>query len=189
MIDYRWTIRNGNLTAASGTTIPSYLSNKKVGDSITSIPYNWGGGDGATEGSEGRNTFGTYQSQGRQTGDVNTNKSGGNSSVTGLDCSGFVANAWYRIDKKYSTSTLSQISNSITKANLKRSDALNASGFHTVLYMNNTADGISTKEATTDNGGRSQNYSRTWTWLDSRNFISIRYRGIVDDGDPLPEPW
>lgn len=189
MISHSWTIKSGNLTAEANTTIPSYLSGKKVGDQVTAIPYKWGGADGANEGAGGRSSFSTYQNQGKQTGDVNTNKPGGLSSVTGLDCSGFVGLAWFRTDKKYSTSTLSEITNSITKSDLKLMDALNSSGFHTVLYVSSTTDGISTKESTTDNGGRSQNYTRTWTWLQNKGFTYIRYRLIVDDGLPLPQPY
>lgn len=189
MINFGWTIKTGNLVEQPNTTLPSFLSSKSVGDQVTSIPYKWGGADGVNEGAGGRSSFLTYQSQGKQTGDINTNKSGGISSVTGVDCSGFVGLAWYRTDQKYSTSTLSQITDPITKSNLKNMDALNAVNFHTVLYTSSSTDGIYTKEATTDNGGRSQNYFRSWTWLQNKGFTYIRYKRIVDDGNPLPQPY
>lgn len=142
--------------------------------------------DGADTGAGGRESFGYYQQNGYQTGDVNTNKDGGYGSVTGLDCSGFVGLAWYRTDKKYATSTLHEITHDITKSDLKSMDALNSSGYHTVLYSGQSSTGVYTKESTTDNGGKSQNYHRTWTWLDNNKFKPIRYDKIVDDGTPLP---
>lgn len=189
MINYRWTIVNGNLNQANNTILPGYLSGKRVGDQITAIPYKWGGADGVNEGAGGRNSFLYYQSLGYQTGDVNTNKPSGFSSVTGVDCSGFVGLSWYRTDIKYSTSTLHQISNIIDVTELKHMDALNSSGFHTVLYQSSTRDGVNTKESTIDNNGRAQDFYRSWDWLTTYGLTEyLRYKRIVDDGLSLPEP-
>jgi hypothetical protein len=186
MINYNWTVSSDNKKEDSGTTLPSYVKNANVGDTLYAIPYKWGGADGADTGAGGRESFGYYQQNGYQTGDVNTNKDFGYSSVTGLDCSGFVGLAWYRTDKKYATSTLHEITHDITKSDLKSMDALNSSGYHTVLYNGQSSTGVYTKESTIDNGGKSQNYHRTWTWLDNNKFKPIRYDKIVDDGTPLP---
>lgn len=120
---------------ASGTLLPDHVRNASVGSTIIGIPYKWGGADAHDYGAGGRSNFGTYQSQGFQTGDIDWNDYGV-SSVTGLDCSGFVGLAWFRTDLKYGTSTLSNISHAITKPQLKHMDALNDSGFHTLLYVN-----------------------------------------------------
>ncbi|QHE50867.1 hypothetical protein [Pontibacillus sp. HMF3514] len=186
MINETWTVSSSNKSQASGTVLPDYVSNASSGSTLESIPYKWGGGDAHDIGAGSRNSFNYYQQNGYQTGDVDTNGYGV-SSVTGLDCSGFVALAWYRSDKKYSTSSLYEITHNITKSDLKYMDALNDSGFHTLLYVNSGSNGIYTKEATTDGNQSAQDYSRTWYWLETSNdFIPVRYDRIADDGDPLP---
>ncbi|WP_053368055.1 hypothetical protein [Bacillus sp. FJAT-27245] len=190
MINHTWTVYAGNKPSppASGTKLPSYVANAAVGATLTGIPYKWGGGDGKDYGAGGRKTFVTYQATDKiQTGDVDT-ADFGVSSVTGLDCSGFAQLAWLRTDKKYSTSSLSEITISISKSNLKYMDALNHAGFHVVLYNGASSDGIYTKEATTDGGQKAQSYSRTWYWLETTHkFVPIRYTRIADDGTPLPQ--
>ncbi|CAG9622038.1 hypothetical protein BACCIP111883_02829 [Sutcliffiella rhizosphaerae] len=191
MINHSWTTKSGNLTTTSGSTLPSYLRNISNGTTVTGLPYKWGGSDGLDYGTtaEKRGTFSSYQSNGSPTGDVNTNHSSV-SSITGVDCSGFAQLAWFRIDKKYATSTMSQITSSINKANLKYMDALNHSGYHIVLYNGEGSGGVNTKEATVDGKGAAQTYSRTWAWLETTNkFVPVRYNRIVDDGGALPLPY
>jgi hypothetical protein len=50
------------------------------------------------------------------------------------DCSGFVSMAWHLADS-YSTSTLYQVSSTISKSSLRPGDALNYAGVHTVLFI------------------------------------------------------
>lgn len=179
MINYRWTVNQGNKTRISGTVLPDYVNNASVNTTLTGIPYKWGGCDGHDIGAEGRQSFSYYQKLGRQAG--NTAKLV-NSNITGVDCSGFVQLAWNRIDKKYGTSTLGNISSRITKASLKYMDALNKSGSHVVLYNSQSGSTVLTKEATVDGAGdKAKNYSRTWASLDSGGYVPIRYVNIVDD--------
>lgn len=179
MINLRWTVNQGNKTRISGTVLPDYVNSASTNTTLTGIPYKWGGCDGHDTGAGSRESFSYYQTQGRQAG--NTAKLV-HSDVTGVDCSGFVQLAWNRIDKKYGTSTLGDISSRITKASLKYMDALNKSGSHVVLYNSQSGTTVLTKEATVDGAGhKAKNYSRTWTSLDSGGYVPIRYTNIVDD--------
>lgn len=192
MINHSWVVNSGNKVQASTTKLPGYVSSASAGTTLTGIPYKWGGADGKDYGAGGRSTFAKYQATDKiQAGDVNTSKSGGLSSVTGVDCSGFVQLAWLRIDKKYNTSMINtELTFSITKTNLKYMDALNQAGFHVVLFNGNSSSGIYTKEATVDEKEKAQSLTRTWNWLEvSNNFKPRRYNRIADDGSPLPQQY
>ena len=59
----------------------------------------------------------------------------------GVDCSGFVSQAW-ETNQKYGTSTIHQISEEIPVSDLRRADALNQSGSHIVLFAHQSDAGI-----------------------------------------------
>ena len=61
--------------------------------------------------------------------------------TAGVDCSGFVSQAW-ETNQKYGTSTIHQISEEIPVSDLRRADALNKSGSHIVLFAHQSNAGI-----------------------------------------------
>ena len=110
-----------NITGCSGSTCPDSVIGWKTG-----VKYCWGGED----------TTKIYLIRLTE-GDVagNRNTSGSSSFDTcsaGVDCSGFVSNAW--TSPRHSTSTFYTISDDILWEQLRMGDAMNNSGSHIRLF-------------------------------------------------------
>lgn len=99
------------------------------------VPYKWGGFSSVS-------VFKQKASQGKYAGsDYTKSVSWGDTYCVGVDCSGFVSRTW-GTSKKYGTSTISQISTQLSSiSKLKKGDALNKSGSHIVLVIENNPSG------------------------------------------------
>jgi hypothetical protein len=122
-----WRCTQENLTAWCDT---GYQSVYVPGDYM-GLPYDWGGFvslfefDQAIAGGYGA---GSYSSDGVL------------SCTTGLDCSGYVSQAWDTASK-YGTSTLASISTAIQVSEVLPGDAFNSAGYHVILFGYELANG------------------------------------------------
>ncbi len=115
------TAENLNGTCSTRTK-PRYLGGPKT---YTSVPYDWGGWDSVA-------MFNDFMADGKQAGDVNTDKQGNVACSKGVDCSGFVSQVW-KLSMKKGSATLGQISTRITKEELRFGDVINKDAHHVVL--------------------------------------------------------
>ena len=122
-----WRCTTANLTASCDS---GYSSVYVPGDYM-GLPYDWGGFvsvfefDGDLLDGLGA---GSYSSDGVL------------SCTTGLDCSGFVSQAWDTAGK-YGTSTLPDISHVISQNAVLPGDCFNTSGYHVILYSHTLTNG------------------------------------------------
>jgi len=150
----------------SGRKAPRYFSGAGTYDSVS---YEWGGWDTVA-------TFNAGMSPG-------TMKAGNINGVVlacslGVDCSGFVTRVWQRTDKKYGTSTLSQISTPLGSfADLLEYDIMMKSTHVMLFRYFGTGGGFWVSEATTRN-----HYDRVvYNYIDSTyaaNFAPWRYDNV-----------
>lgn len=96
LITYSWTLKATNTVVVSGATLPKCVSESLVGDTITGIPYCWGGFDS-------KNEFATKVGKGYMAGNVSKKELP--DSTTGLDGSGFISYV-YGLGSHYHSSDL-----------------------------------------------------------------------------------
>ena len=125
---HEWTMTVANETASCSS---SYRSDFTAGTWV-GIPYDWGGFATSEE-------FDQAMLDGEGAGSHSWH--GVLSCTAGLDCSGFVSQAW-ETSQKYGTSTIYQITHDISAGGLKRADALNDAGSHIVLFAHQSDAGI-----------------------------------------------
>ena len=116
---------------------PSWVRETSIDQSMTRIPYKWGGFDNPTE-------FVRQIGQGLLAGSVCTCRDPSHNDcvvdkAAGVDCSGFVSRAWGQV-RKYGTSGLGAISTLVKGwqsdlGRLKPGDALNRAGSHVRLVI------------------------------------------------------
>jgi hypothetical protein len=122
-----WRLTTDNLTAWCDT---GYYSEYVLGDYM-GLPYDWGGFVSLLD-------FDLHIADGYGAGSYPSD--GVLSCTTGLDCSGFVSQAW-NTATKYGTSTLPDISTVIDVAEVLAGDVFNTSGYHVILYSHELANG------------------------------------------------
>jgi len=153
----------------------------------TSVPYCWGGYVSVSEfdaGIEGK----------KSAGDRNTSSSyGAPDCATGVDCSGFVSQAWGVA--RYTTSSLSAISEQLSSyRDLEEADVVNKSGSHVrMIYEVNPNGSITMVEAATGNalvGGDGLYRVFNWTYsatdlqaMQGEGYVPRRYEGFSGNGD------
>lgn len=124
-----WTMSSSNQYASCSS---DYVSDYSPGSTYRGIPYDWGGWV----------TTGEYDSllaEGYGAGSHSWH--GVLWCTAGVDCSGFVSQAW-ETNQKYGTATFYQVTHDISTSSLKRGDALNNSGSHIVLFAYETPAGV-----------------------------------------------
>ncbi|MCB9778578.1 MAG: hypothetical protein H6742_08460 [Alphaproteobacteria bacterium] len=124
-----WTMGAANQTASCSA---SYVSDYSPGQSYRGIPYDWGGWVTTDE-------YDDALAAGYGAGSHSWH--GVLSCTVGVDCSGFVSQAW-ETSQKYGTATFHQVTHDISSADLLRGDALNDAGSHIVLFAYQSAAGI-----------------------------------------------
>jgi hypothetical protein len=174
MINTAWTYINNQtyLTVANlSGTCAGRLKPRYLGTSAgyyNSVPYDWGGYDTVAQ-------FNNYMGQGYQAGDLDTN--GTESCSRGVDCSGFVSQAWGT--SRYTTSSLPNISTEISVSQLQRGDIINLAGSHVAMFASLSNGGVNTLEATAYN-----NYDRVvalWNgWSRFNGYRFYRYNSVCD---------
>lgn len=156
-----WTCTSANLTASCA---PTYQSEYVVGDYL-GLPYDWGGYMGLF-------TFDQAIAQGAGAGSYPSD--GILDCTVGLDCSGFVSQAW---DVGHNTtSSLPDISDPINQSELLPADILNESGYHVVLFSHLLAGG---EPVFYEAVGFNVHYSpfAGWSWV--QGFIPRRFQQIT----------
>jgi len=123
-----WTMTEASETASCDS---SYQSDYTAG-SWVGVPYDWGGFVTTDE-------FDSYLDEGYGAGSHSSD--GVLWCTVGVDCSGFVSQAW-ETDSKYGTSTFYQVTTDISADALKRADALNKAGSHIVLFAYQSDAGL-----------------------------------------------
>ncbi len=126
---HEWTMSSANQYASCSS---SYVSDYNPGTAYRGIPYDWGGWVTTAE-------YDAYLDQGYGAGSHSWH--GSLWCTVGVDCSGFVSQAW-ETDIKYGTSTFYQVSHEISSGSLVRGDALNDAGSHIVLFAYQSAAGL-----------------------------------------------
>ena len=125
---HTWTMTAANQTA---TCSSSYESDYSPGTYV-GVPYDWGGFYTTAE-------YDDYLEQGYGAGSHSWHDSLW--CTVGVDCSGFVSQAW-ETSQKYGTSTFYQVTHDISVSDLKRADALNNAGSHIVLFAYESDAGL-----------------------------------------------
>ncbi|WP_448544486.1 hypothetical protein [Roseiflexus sp.] len=170
---YRYLSNSKNLTATnidgncSGREKPQYLSSPGI---YSSVPYDWGGWVTVAG-------FNSSMDSGLQAGDINRTEE---SCSQGVDCSGFVTQAWGRTDQKYGTCTLPDISTSLPdKWSLREGDIMNRCEHHVFLIRAIDANGATVYESTTDENLDRVVYRRL-PWSRFNGYQPRRYNGLCD---------
>jgi streptogramin lyase len=167
-------------TYLSSTNTDGYCAGRRkpryIGGAGTypSMPYKWGGWDTGAMYKDG-------MAAGRQAGDICGDGTCDSDPVLscarGMDCSGFITRVWRRTDKKYGTSTLSEISHTISKSNMLAGDILNKAGSHVVLFHKTTSTGLYIWEETKTSSWDRVVYRHT-SWSTWDLYTARRYNEI-----------
>jgi cell wall-associated NlpC family hydrolase len=150
---------------------PSYLT---TGQAYASVPYSWGGWDSPLDLLNKMSGSTVYLA-----GHVADYNSSCARIPAGVDCSGFVGQAWANPGHPFSTRNVvsSGYANVIDWSQLRKGDGLVIPG-HMLLYVSGKyGNSFSTWEATAAPGAhRALAWSRSWS--DIRNYTPIRYVGL-----------
>lgn len=158
---------------------PFYLKDT-IGKKVVSVPYCWGC-------SNSIDTFAAKVADGsRLAGHSCTCRAGHyclRTDSVGVDCSGFISQCWK--SGYFQTSRMHEISDPISKNNMKPGDALNLSGSHIRLFIEYvfTPSGDKTFrviEATNKEGAIGRVIDTTYKLGELNSYKAIRYRKIAD---------
>ena len=153
--------------------VPMYMIGK-VNQTVRGIPYCWG-----CQGTVGQ--FMSRVQRGTVAGNVCT-KDGVRTDVAGVDCSSFVSAAW-GLSTHFSTAAIPAIAQQLSNPwDLRPGDALDKPGSHVVLFLGFTPNReAQVMEASPGAcNGRVCRNIYPLSWLLSRGFIPVRYRGLAD---------
>jgi len=164
---HQWTMGSANQYASCSS---DYVSDYSPGSTYRGIPYDWGGFYTCSE-------YDAYIADGYGAGSHSWH--GSLWCTVGVDCSGFVSQAW-ETDQKYGTSTIYQVSHDISSSSLRRADALNNSGSHIVLYAYETAGGIPVHQ---EANGELVFTDVDQGWSAFSSYTPIRYDDIADGAE------
>lgn len=162
-----WTMGAENQTASCSS---DYVSDYSPGQSYRGLPYDWGGWVTTAE-------YDAALAEGLGAGSHSWH--GVLSCTVGVDCSGFVSQAWHT-DQKYGTSTFYQVSTEIPVEELARGDALNDAGSHIVLFTYQTAAGLPVHY---ESAGDLVSVDSDQGWSAFSGYVPIRYDEIEDGAE------
>ncbi len=166
---HRWTMSQSNLGADCAPA--DYKSDYEPGPQVA-LPYAWGG-------SMTLEQFDARLAKGEAAGSHSWH--GILACVAGVDCSGFVSQVW-KTDKRYSTSSFSQVTDEIDVDAIAPGDAFNKPGRHIVLFAGFNEAGEPTFYEAAGGAAKVRLHSG-WSYLDG--YTPIRYKHIRDTP---PEP-
>ena len=160
--EHPWRCGAENLTASCAAGYQSaYIPGDYVG-----LPYDWGGYMTLTtfdKGIHDGSGAGSYPEDGIL------------ACTVGLDCSGYVSKCWDI--GHYTTSSIPDITTTISQAQLEPGDAMNTAGYHVLIYAGTLAGGwpvwyeaMGWNVAVNTFGG----------WADVAGFVPVRYESIQD---------
>lgn len=159
-----WTMGAANETASCSS---SYSSDYSAGQTITGIPYDWGGFVTTSE-------YDQYIAEGYGAGSHSWH--GVLWCTVGVDCSGFVSQAW-ETSSKYGTATFYQVTHDIGVSDLERADALNKASSHIVMWAYQTDAGLPVHYET---NGTVVFVDSDQGWSAFSGYTAIRYDSIED---------
>ncbi|MEQ8275179.1 MAG: hypothetical protein RMA76_43670 [Deltaproteobacteria bacterium] len=163
-VDLEWDLESSDCT---GCTCPSSYKSDYQPGSHRGMPYKWGGYDEVEA---------FVDKIGRGHGAGSHKKHGVLKCVAGVDCSGLVSLAW-GTSKKYSTSTLHQVTETIDFEDLEAGDALNKAGNHVVLFAGTRNDGVPIFYEAAGGPGRVRlHHHASWSYLNG--YRPVRYKHI-----------
>ncbi len=167
-----WTATNANMSA---TCSPSYESDYVVGDFV-GLPYDWGGYMSLFQ-------FDQRIAMGQGAGSYP--EDGILDCTAGLDCSGFVSQAWQT--GHYTTSSLDQISAAISQAEMLPGDVVNDAGFHVAMLHQVLGNGA---PVFVEAVGYNVHYNATGGWAYASGFTPRRFQSITgtNASEPLGTP-
>jgi hypothetical protein len=162
-----WKAAPANLTASCNS---KYKSIYQVGDHL-GLPYDWGGYMSLFE-------FDQQVAQGLGVGSYP--EDGVLACTAGLDCSGFVSQAWGT--GHYTTSNLAETSAQIAQNTMKPGDVFNKAGFHVAMYSHTLANG---DPVLYEAVGYNTHLSMPgWSWV--QGYVPRKYNAISGDGGGSP---
>ena len=153
--------------------VPAYMLGKE-GQPVQGVPYCWG-----CQGSV--RSFVDRVNKGTLAGNVCT-RNDPRTDAAGVDCSSFVSAAW-GLSTHFSTAVIPAISNRLSNPwDLLPGDALDKPGSHVVLFMGFTPNREAMVMEASPNAckGRVCRNIYPLSWLLSRGFVPVRYRGLAD---------
>ncbi len=167
-----WTCTAPNTSASCNA---AYVSAYVPGDYV-GLPYDWGGYMGLFEFDQGI-------AQGKGAGSYPDD--GILSCTVGLDCSGFVSQAWGT--SHYTTSSIPQVSSLIDVADLLPGDVFNEAGYHVAMYSHMLANG---EPALYEALGYNVHVNVTGGWSHVSGYLPRRFQSITGTtaSDPLGTP-
>lgn len=127
--NHPWRSGAANQRGTCSTENASYVSLSKPGDYV-GLPYDWGGYE---------SLFSFDQGIARGLGAGSQSSDGILECTVGLDCSGFVSQAWGI--GHFTTSNLADTSGAIAQAAMLPGDVFNKSGYHVAMYSHTLANG------------------------------------------------
>ena len=164
---HTWTMSSANQYASCSS---SYVCDYTPGTTYRGIPYDWGGWVTTSQ-------YDEYIAAGYGAGSHSWH--GVLSCTVGVDCSGFVSQAW-ETSQKYGTATFYQVSSDISTSSLKRGDALNKSSSHIVLFAYETPGGIPVH---VEANGELVFTDVDQGWSSFSSYSAIRYDSISDGSE------
>ncbi|MEM6631830.1 MAG: hypothetical protein AAF694_19295 [Bacteroidota bacterium] len=169
--EHEWTFEEDFIDSCE-----SKLSFFRKGGTYKGVAYKWGGLDGTED-------FMTHLIGGKKPGSYSNE--GVISCATGIDCSGFIGYCWGITDKKYGTSTIHQISETLEdstfqmETDMQRGDALNLAGKHIVLFDTLAGNGNAIiYEATGGRIRKVRRIEREWKYFKDKGYKAIRFKKL-----------
>lgn len=163
-VEHPWQMKASNQKA---TCKADYKSDHAPGAQV-GIPYAWGGSMTLGE-------FDRRIANGEAAG--SHSRDGILSCVAGVDCSGFVSQVW-KLPQRYTTSSISAVTRTISLDELQPGDALNKAGSHIVLYAGRTPDGKPIIYEASGSASRVRMATPSWSYL--AGYQPIRYTKIEE---------
>lgn len=163
-VEHSWQMKASNQKASCKA---DYKSDHAPGAQV-GIPYAWGGSMSLEE-------FDRRIASGEAAG--SHSRDGTLSCVAGVDCSGFVSQVW-KLPQRYTTSSISAVTRSITLDELQPGDALNKAGSHIVLYAGRSPDGKPIIYEASGSASRVRMATPSWSYL--AGYQPIRYNDIQE---------
>ncbi len=169
--EHRWTCKERNRHAPC---VPSgYSSDWKAQETVTGVPYDWGGMDSPE-------VFDRKLASGQAAG--SHSRHGITDCTAGIDCSGFVCFCWGQpAVHEFSTQTIRSISGRPRYnwyTDMKPGDALNKPGSHVVLFAGYRPDGNPIVFEASGSAGRV--ILNDWsTWSRFKGYYPLQYSRVV----------
>ncbi|MCG3173998.1 MAG: hypothetical protein GMKNLPBB_02215 [Myxococcota bacterium] len=170
--EHQWTCGANNTRASCSS---NYTCDWTAGQRVTGLPYDWGGYKTIAQ-------FETDLRNGQAAGSHKVH--GVLSCTTGVDCSGYVSQVW-RIGHN-STSTMHNVSRTISRSEVLPADAFNDAGSHIVLFVSYLANGAP-QYYEAAGGAKKVRLNTTGGWRYLDGYTPIRVNGFANQTTP-PNP-